>query len=110
MVAHLPSKNNKEITESLADCLTSFSYCSRCYLFAFVLLENMTLYSIKQAQGQMQVQMLIPWCDAVNLNLFLVMLENLIYFQIRLLRFDHVLIKYMNETLSDFYQEPGFGP
>lgn len=58
----------------------------------------------------MQVQMLIPWCDAVNLNLFLEMLKNLIYFQIRLLRFDRVLIKYMNETLGDFYQEPGFGP
>lgn len=53
---------------------------------------------------QKQVQTVIPQCDAANLNLFLVTLKKLMCFQTRLLRFDHALIRGINEILSDFFE------
>lgn len=90
-----------------------------CYLFALLLIENNTqfLYRIQYSfihiastdtKRQMQVQIFIPWCDAANLKMFLVTFKKLIRFQIRHLRFDHVLITSINETV--ILPRAGFGP
>lgn len=95
--------------ESLIDCLT----CSGCVIilsqfslktsYDFFLIEYSFIpIACTLSKRQTQVQILIPQCDAANLNLFLVMLKKQIHFQLRLLRFHHALIRGINETRSDF--------